>query len=87
MNVQRIYEQHKLEAKPTYHVMSGYDSKTKQWKFSGYRCNHCDQTLRTAYVATKHNCLPSKLKRDPDSYLEETTIKTVNGTPWKKITL
>ena len=87
MNVQRIYEQHKLESKPTYHVISGYDTKTKQWKFTGYRCNLCEQTLRTQYVANKHQCMPSKTKRDPDKYLEEAKVITTKGTLWKKLSV
>jgi hypothetical protein len=87
MNVQRIYEQHKLEAKPEYHVISGFDIRVKQWKFMGYRCNICEQTLKTPYVATKHQCLSAKLKKDPESYLDEVKVITTEGKPWKKIQL
>lgn len=87
MNVQKIYETHKLEQKPTYYVVSTYDRKAKQWKFNGYRCNCCEQTLRTEYLATKHKCLPAKVKTKNETFLETNKIKTVTGQRWKPIQL
>lgn len=87
MNVQKIYETHKLDNKPTYHVISGFDRKTKEWKFLGYRCNCCEQTLRTEYLATKHKCLPTKVKTKNETFLDTNKIKTVSGQLWKPIQL
>lgn len=86
-NVQRIHEQHKLNAKPTYHIIHGYDNKKKEWKFTGYRCNSCEQTLRTEYVATKHVCNPSKARKfKNDDFLTEAKIKDNMGKIWKPFT-
>lgn len=87
MKIEKLYLQHKLDKKPSYHVLTGFDRKTKEWKFLGYRCNSCEQTLRTEYLANKHRCVPSKSRKREDSFLETNEIKTVNRETWKPIKL
>ena len=81
---QELYEQNKLETRPDLHVILGFDRKVKIWKFIGWYCSKCNQGLKTQYVANKHKCNYSKVRRGSnDDYLKEAEILTVSGKPYK----
>ena len=51
-------EHYKLvEDKPNMYLNHQYHPQTKDWKFMGYRCDECDQSLRQVTNILKHNTL------------------------------
>lgn len=68
-------------------VSMGFDRKNKIWRFIGYSCGKCGQSLKTVYVAKKHVCQATVLRRQLRNDMEELNIKTVDGRVWKSIVL
>ena len=65
------------------HLRYQYLNMTKQWKFIGYRCSACDQSLKFANAAIKHNnvCrgLNTVTKRAPATV----TVINSEGNVWR----
>ena len=81
-----LYTNHRLKVRPELHVMLGYDKTVKTWKFLGYSCPICLQSLKTVYVATKHKCTPTKMRNHQrKNDIESDTIITVSGKPFSII--
>lgn len=86
MKISVLVEEHRLKSRPDLHVVLGFDKKNKTWKFLGWSCPKCQTGLKSIGNATKHRCSAQKLRqRNSNSYLDETEIKTVSGTPFRVV--
>jgi hypothetical protein len=49
---------HSVDIDSNYSIIHQYSKTTKQWKFTGYRCLHCENTFKTDVGIHKHqsNC-------------------------------
>lgn len=65
------------------HLSHQYDTKTKEWKFSGYRCSRCGRSFKRQGFIDRHDeaCKPPvKLNREREDYRE---VRTVTNDKWK----
>lgn len=65
------------------HLSHQYDTKTKDWKFVGYKCSKCGRTFKRIGFVDKHedSCKPPvKLNRDTENNLN---IRTLSNDKWK----
>ena len=59
-------------------VMQQYAKTSKQWKFVGYRCRHCDGTLKTVNSVEKHKTTCREIntiKKDKDMPIQVIMVK------------
>jgi len=56
--IQNIHSMHSVDIDSNYSIIHQYSKTTKQWKFTGYRCLHCENTFKTDVGIHKHqsNC-------------------------------
>lgn len=65
------------------HLRYQYLNMTKQWKFVGYRCSACDQSLKHANAATKHNNVCRGLNTVAKRTKPQVTVITTTGNIWQ----
>ena len=59
-------------------VIQQYSKATKQWKFMGYRCLHCENTLKSVSGVEKHKTTCKELntiKKEKDMPIQTIMIK------------
>jgi hypothetical protein len=52
---------HIVDIDTNYSIIHQYSQTTKQWKFTGYRCLHCENTFKTDLGIHKHQSLCKEL--------------------------
>lgn len=66
-------------------VMQQYAKTSKQWKFVGYRCRHCDGTLKTVNSVEKHKTTCREIntiKKEKEMPIQVVTIKGERYYKW-----
>jgi hypothetical protein len=73
MSIQKLHSEHNLYPElKDFHLIFGFDRKTKQFKFLGYMCNKCSSTLKNVNLLPRHNYNCSKGPRK--EHMPETII-------------
>ncbi len=58
-------------------VIQQYSKTTKQWKFSGFRCMHCDNIFKTAPPVQKHQSICKELNTIKNKRVIQMPIQVV----------
>jgi len=80
LTIQNIHSMHTVDIDSNYSIIHQYSNTLKQWKFTGYRCLHCENTFKTDLGIHKHqtNCKELntiKKRKGPEMPIQVVTIK------------
>jgi hypothetical protein len=85
MSIQQLYSEHNIYPElKDFHLIFGFDRKTKKFKFVGYQCNKCMAPLKNVNLLPKHNYNCSK---GPKVEVMPETILDKEGKPWRSMKL
>jgi hypothetical protein len=89
--VQELHKQHKLDDSPIeLYLVHKFDSTTKTWKFSGYRCVYCGSSFKHETTIHKHRSICKELtKPNKRSYGADNPelVITTKGSVWKPLSI
>jgi hypothetical protein len=89
--IQTLHEQNKLIDGPVkVYLVHKFDSKSKCWKFDGYRCVLCGSSFKHANTVEKHKNTCKELKRtDKRTYGADDPelVITTDRKVWKPLTV
>jgi len=67
------------------HLRYQYMNTVKEWKFVGYRCSECNQSLKLANAAKKHNSCCKILNTVAKREKPDTIMLNVYRTQWQSL--
>jgi uncharacterized C2H2 Zn-finger protein len=62
LTIKIIHSMHSIDSiDSNYSIIHQYSQKTKEWKFSGYRCLYCENVFKTDLGIHKHQSICKEL--------------------------
>lgn len=84
MKAHALHEKHSIgNEHNNIHLRYQYLTGIKQWKFIGYRCSACDQSLKFANAAMKHGGNCRELNKEYQRNKPKVTVITTEGNLWQ----
>lgn len=78
ITIQHIHNQYNIfDDNIKVSVIQQYNKTTKQWKFSGFRCMHCDNIFKTAPPVQKHQSICKELNTIKKRRVTEMPIQVI----------
>jgi len=79
--IQNIHSMHTVDVDANYSIIHQYSKTLKQWKFTGYRCLHCENTFKTDLGIHKHqtNCKELNTIKNTRKVFMPIQVVTKNG--------
>ena len=79
--IQNIHSMHTVDVDANYSIIHQYSKTLKQWKFTGYRCLHCENTFKTDLGIHKHqtNCKELNTIKNTRKVFMPIQVITVGG--------